>query len=395
MQLLREAAITVVLFPPSALAPLPVEPLPDLRLITVAGEAFGGDLVARWAPGRRFVNLYGPTEASICTTWAECIASDERPHIGRPIGNIRAYVLDELGEPVPIGVPGELYLGGIGVARGYLHRPELTAERFLADPFHERPGARMYRTGDLVRWRPDGNLEFLGRLDHQVKIRGFRIELGEIEEALRRHPTVEAAVVTTHTDSPGDTRLIAYVAGDDAPDHLALRAWLQRSLPEPMIPSAFVRMPSLPLTPNGKVDRGALPPPRQVAAAPHVAPRTDVEHVLAQLWGEVLGREPVGVDDNFFELGGHSLLATQLASRVRRRLHTELPLHRLFQTPTVAQLAAFIEEHRGSAEEGPIPRAEPAVAGADSLLERLEELSDQEVAAALEGLLDGDQEVAE
>jgi acyl carrier protein len=242
-------------------------------------------------------------------------------------------------------VPGELHLGGAGLARGYLGRPDLTAERFVPAPFARRAGERLYRTGDLVRYRPSGELEYLGRLDHQVKLRGFRIELGEIESALLGHPGVRDAVVVAREDQPGGARLVAYLVaeGRDGEDLQALLpAWLGFYLPSHMVPAAFVVLPALPLTPNGKVDRKALPAPDWQAGATSVAPRTPLEEVLAGFFAEALGLESVGVEDSFFRLGGHSLLATQLVGKVRGAFQVELPLKRLFETPTVAALAAAI-----------------------------------------------------
>ena len=297
------------------------------------------------------VNLYGPTEATIQSTAHACgrIGGGRTSSIGRPIANARIYILDARGEPVPVGVAGELYAGGAGVARGYLGRPELTAERFVADPFGGEAGARMYRTGDLARWNADGTIEFLGRNDDQVKIRGFRIELGEIEVRLAEHPQVREAVVLVREDAPGDRRLAAYVVADhpDAMDVAALRAHVRQSLPEYMVPGAFVVLEALPLTPNGKLDRKALPAPEYAAEADrYVAPRTPVEEVLAGIWAEVLRLERVGVEESFFELGGHSLLATRVVSRIRAVFGVELPLRALFEGPTIAELAGRVEEMR-------------------------------------------------
>ena len=262
---------------------------------------------------------------------------------------------------MPIGVAGELYLGGAGLARGYLHRPELTAERFIPHPFSEVPGERLYRTGDLARYRPDGNLEFLGRLDHQVKVRGFRIELGEIEAVLGRHPGVQEAVVLAREDSPGEKRLVAYVVAQEgpAPSGSELRGFLRERLPEYMVPSAFVGLPALPLTPNGKVDRKALPAPEgRGVAEGYVPPCTPTEELLAGIWAEVLRQERVGRQDNFFALGGHSLVAIRVVSRVRDTFGVELPVRCVFESPTVAELSAAVEAARG--EQRPaMPPIEP------------------------------------
>jgi acyl carrier protein len=291
-------------------------------------------------------------------------AADTAPPIGRPIANTQVYVLDRHRQPVPIGVPGELYISGAGLARGYLNQPALTAERFVQAPAVLAPAQRLYRTGDLVRYRADGQLEFLGRLDAQVKLRGLRIELGEIEAVLRHHPRVLETVVVVQEEPPGDKRLVAYIvaqpaAASEEPSHQrlqtmhkghltsALRSFLRQQLPEYMLPSAFVLLDALPLTPNGKVDRHALPQPEQPRPEldnTFVAPHTSVEQALAALWAEVLGLEQIGIHDNFFTLGGHSLLATRVIARVREQFQVELPVHILFEEPTVAHVAVAIEQ---------------------------------------------------
>jgi amino acid adenylation domain-containing protein len=321
-------------------------------------------------------NVYGPTETTIWST-AEPVRGNSagavHVAIGRPLANTRVYVLDEAFEPVPVGVAGELCIGGAGVVRGYLGRPELTAERFVADAFGGQPGARLYRTGDLARWRPDGTLEFLGRTDHQVKVRGFRIELGEIEARLREHAAVREAVVVAREDASGEKRLVAYVAGDEAAGAEALRAHLGETLPEHMVPAACVHLPALPLTPNGKVDRRALPAPGGDAFARrgYEAPVGETEQALAEIWAEVLGLERVGRNDGFFELGGHSLLAVTLIGRMRRR-GLRANVRALFATPTLAQFAAAL----GSApEEVAVPTnliPEPATRAADPDAEEVE-----------------------
>ena len=300
--------------------------------------------------GGRLINGYGPTEG---TTFACCFPMTAETilgatvPIGRPIANARVYVLDDRREPVPVGVPGELYLGGDGLARGYWNRPELTAERFVPDPFDDDAEARLYRTGDLVRWLPDGNLEFLGRADEQVKLRGYRIELGEIEAVLAEHEAVRRAAVVLREDVPEDKRLVAYVVAEGQPAARDLRRFLAEQLPDYMLPSAFVFLDALPLSPNGKVERRSLPAcdgNRPELDAAFVPPRTEAEHLLTSLWAEVLGLPRVGAHDNFFtELGGHSLLATQLVSRVRDAFGVDLPLVRFFEAPTIAELAAAIE----------------------------------------------------
>jgi len=324
-------------------------------LLVSTAEPLSRDLADRLLPlGRGLWNLYGPTETTVWST-AWRVAPEGPVSIGRPFAETRLYLLDQSLAPVPLGATGELCIGGLGVARGYLGRPELTAERFIPDAFSSTPGDRLYRTGDLVRLRPDGLVESLGRADHQVKLRGFRIELGEIEAALRRHPAVSEAVVLLREDRPGDPRLAAYlglVPEAEAPTPGHLRQELAARLPDSMIPAAFVFLPSLPLNANGKVDRKALAAIRAEGTAdgPRVLPRTPVEELLAGLWSEVLEVEEVGAFDDFFDLGGHSLLATQLVMRMRDVFGVELPLRAIFQAPTLAAQAERVEKARGGEE---------------------------------------------
>nr|WP_279636042.1 non-ribosomal peptide synthase/polyketide synthase [Corallococcus terminator] len=334
-----------------------------VETVNLAGEALPNRLVqALYAlPQVKEVNnLYGPTEDTTYSTHARVErGAKTEPRIGRPLEGTQAYVLDAKGQPVPVGVPGELYLGGEGLARGYLGQPGLTAERFVPDGFSEKAGARLYRTGDKVRWGRDGSLEYLGRMDFQVKVRGFRIELGEVEAALGAQPSLRDVVVVVREDAPGDKRLVAYVvaqAGHTA-DAASLRSALKGRLPEYMVPSAFVALESLPLNANGKVDRKALPKPEAGAERTkvYVAPRTETEEVLASLWAQVLGVKQVGVQDSFFELGGHSLLATQAVSRIRTAFNVELPLRALFEAPTVAELAQKVESARQSGRRATMP----------------------------------------
>jgi aspartate racemase len=314
----------------------------------------------------RVINGYGPTENTTFTCCYPMTASSQvgaSVPIGRPIANTQVYLLDAHLQPVPVGVPGELYTGGHGLARGYLNRPDLTAERFIVHPFSAEPGARLYRTGDLARYRSDGTIEFLGRLDQQVKVRGYRVELGEIEATLAKHPAVGDVLVEARQDAPGSQRLVAYlVAGQQpVPPTSELRAFLHDQLPEYMIPAAYVWLAAFPLTANGKVDRRALPAPDQsaVASQPYEAPRGAVEGVIAGIWQELLGLERVGRQDHFFELGGHSLLATQVVTRLRAALDVEVPLPSLFQNPTMADLAEYIEIRTWVQQAG-----EPAYSGA-------------------------------
>ncbi|WP_404370386.1 non-ribosomal peptide synthase/polyketide synthase [Corallococcus coralloides] len=360
-KLLRDEALTVISLTPATLAATAPEGLPALRTVISGGEALPPEVVARWAPGRVFLNTYGPTEATVMATLTECTADGRVPSIGRPLANVRAYVLDARGGLVPVGVKGELHLGGVGVARGYSGRPALTAERFVPDAFSGEAGARLYRTGDVVRWREDGTLEFVGRADAQVKVRGFRIELGEVEAALAKLPPVRDAVVVAREDGPGGKRLVGYVVLRDGVDANGggLRAALKDALPEYMVPSAVVVLPALPLTTNGKVDRKALPAPDLAGSDPreYVAPRTPTEQRLAGLWQELLGVTRVGANDHFFDLGGHSLLATQALSRIRQAFSVELPLRRLFETPTLDAVARLIDEAlAGKGQPLPAPR---------------------------------------
>ncbi len=346
-QKINDERITTVTLPPSVLAVFPQTALPHLKTIVTAGEKCPADLVKKWQPGRQFVNAYGPTETTVCASMYETDAAEENdPPIGRPIGNFELYVLDRNLLPVPVGVAGELCVGGVGLARGYLNRPDLTAEKFIPDPFSKRHGARLYRTGDLVRRLPDGNIQFLGRIDQQVKVRGFRIELGEIEAVLREVPRVKDVIVLVREDIPGEKRLTAYLVCDDPKPSVAeLRDKLSRQLPDYMVPTAFVFLEAMPLTPNGKIDRRALPKPeldRSMAQSEYVAPRDETEEKLCAIVGDLLHLDKVGIHDNFFELGGHSLLATQFMSRLRTDFQVELPLLTLFEKPTVAQLAEEI-----------------------------------------------------
>jgi amino acid adenylation domain-containing protein len=337
-----------------------------VRLVLVGGERLAAERLREWADlHTALVHVFGLTETACTSTTLHLAPGDDGSRwsslpIGRPTGNVRVYVLDASGQLLPPGIAGELFIGGEGVGRGYLGRPELTAERFLPDALGDRVGARLYRTGDRVRWLADGTLEFLGRVDHQVKVRGFRIEPGEVEAALLGHAAVREALVTVREDVPGDRRLVGYVVADDGAElsGAGLRAHLAARLPEHLVPGAFVVLASLPLTLNGKVDRAALPAPEPGGDAAYTAPRTPTEEVLAGIWAEVLGTERVGADAHFFELGGHSLLATQVVSRARQAFGVEVPLRALFEAPTVAGLAGRVDALRseGAAPAPPIER---------------------------------------
>jgi amino acid adenylation domain-containing protein len=357
-------------------------PGPRLKILC-GGEALPRELADRLLErGAAVWNLYGPTETTIWSTVHPVTPGDGPVSIGRPIANTQIYLLDADLRPVPVGVPGELHIGGAGLARGYLHRPELTAQKFVRNPFGDETGrvgdgetgrqdgpgsfvpsprrpvapSRLYKTGDLARYRPDGNLEFLGRLDHQVKIRGYRIELGEIEAALRQHPALREAVVLAREEKPGEKRLVAYVVpeGEPAPAREDLRRFLEQRLPTYMVPASYIPLHTLPLTPNGKIDRHALlatGPARSERESAFLAPRDPLEFTLATLWENTLGTEPIGVQDNFFDLGGDSLRATHLLAQIEQRWGRRLPLATLVQAPTVAQLARVLR-HEGEPAPG-------------------------------------------
>jgi len=417
IKLLRDKAITHVTLPPAVLAVLPTEELPALRTIIAAGESCSPDIIKRWAANRRFFNAYGPTEATVWSTVAEISDDSDKPPIGRPIANTQVYILDAQLQPVPIGIRGELYIGGDGLARGYLNRPELTAERFIPNPFSNTEGARLYKTGDLACYQPDGNIEFLGRIDEQVKIRGFRIELGEIEALLNQHPAVREAVVIAREDISANKRLVAFVVPNSrggfnqdvagtcesvnkpAPTNPKskslvderkrstqnlksndLRYFLKTKLPEYMIPSAFVMLETLPLLPNGKVDRRALKAlstDKTELAEDFIAPRTPTEEAIAKIWAEVLKCDrPLGgavkrsypegegnrvsVRDNFFELGGDSLLAVRLMAQIHQQFERELPLSTLFLTPTIEGLASVLGQEADTLSWSPLVPIQPA-----------------------------------
>jgi amino acid adenylation domain-containing protein len=324
----------------------------SLRRVICSGEALSRDLQDRFfavLPDAELHNLYGPTEAAIDVTAWQCRPDDSRRvvPIGAPIANTTIHILDDRLRAVPIGIAGELHIGGVQVAAGYVNQPELTAERFIPDPFD--PPGRLYKTGDLARWLPDGQVEYLGRLDHQIKLRGQRIELGEIEAVLRQHPEIREAVVVAREDRRGDEILVAYFTpSSDASPVLveALRSELRRTLPEYMVPPHFVSVAAIPLTPSGKVDRKALPAPDFEAMStgtPHVAPRTPTESRIATIWADALGVAAPGIDDNFFDLGGHSLTAAQLVNTLRSAFPVDVAMRHLFERPTIAGLAQIID----------------------------------------------------
>ncbi|MEO1373456.1 MAG: amino acid adenylation domain-containing protein [Cyanobacteria bacterium J06635_10] len=358
-----------------------IEDLKPVRQLLSGGDTLSvADVqkVSRQLENCQLINAYGPTEN---TTFTSCYSVTQAADmlgntvpIGRPIANTQIYILDRYLQPVPVGVAGELYIGGDGLACGYLNRPELTAEKFLPNPFDCQPGARLYKTGDIGRYLASGDIEFLGRMDSQVKIRGFRIELGEIEAVLALHPEVRSVVVIVLEDVPGDKRLVAYLVlhQEQTPTVSDLRHFLKQKLPEYMMPTAFVFLSALPLTPNGKIDRRQLPVPEYhpELAVSFVAPRTPTEEMLAGIWADVLGVEQVGIHDNFFELGGHSLLATQVITRLSEAFSVELPLRSLFENSTIAQLAEVVVVQK-------IEQAESSML--EQILDEFDELSDDEV----------------
>ncbi|MET0400360.1 MAG: amino acid adenylation domain-containing protein [Longimicrobiaceae bacterium] len=341
--LLRERGIEAWIATPPLLESVGDAQLPALRALGVGGDRIAGATAKRWSEGRRMYNLYGPTEIAVfCTAHAVAPGTAESPPMGRPVANARVYLLDGAMSPVVPGVPGEMFVGGRGVARGYLGRPDLTAETFVPDPFSGEPGARLYRTGDLARLRVDGELEFRGRADAQVKVRGFRIEPGEVEAALLALGGFREAVVVARDDAPGGPGLVAYLVPDDGAPPPDPRQGLRERLPEHMVPSVFVVVDAIPRTPGGKTDRRALPAPGTATAErEYVAPRGALETLLAAVWAEVLGRERVGIGDDFFDLGGHSLLATRVSTRLGES-RIAVPVRMLFQHPTVEALASAL-----------------------------------------------------
>ena len=361
LETIVDCQITTTMFVPSMLSVFlqeeGVERCQSLRRVIVGGEALSYELQRQFSSrlGPKLHNLYGPTEAAVAVTFWKCRENpEELVPLGKPIPNTECYILDSRRNPVPVGVPGELYLGGVGLARDYLNRPELTAEKFVSHPFSSDPGFRLYRTGDLCRYLPDGHILYLGRLDHQVKIRGFRIELGEIQAALLKHPAVKEAVVTAFADGSGGKELAAYwVAGEAAATVSELREFLLSTLPDYMVPNTFVPLERIPVNANGKVDLKSLPTPTRQRDDRHefVAPRTPIEEQVARIWCEVLRVDRVGMRDNFFELGGHSLFAIAMVSRIKREFNVSIPLREVFAAPTAAALCARIEQ----LQSAPVP----------------------------------------
>jgi amino acid adenylation domain-containing protein len=341
LSLLRQQAITHITITPSALSALPTAELPALRMVLVGGEAPSPDLINRWSIGRRFINAYGPTETTVNASMVLCGNGQPLLPTLRPSANKQLYILDNHLQPIPVGVIGELHVGGLGLARGYRNRPALTAEKFIPNPFADSSSCnRLYKTGDLACYLPDGRIRVFGRIDNQVKIRGFRIEPGEIESLLNQHPAVQTSIVTVQS-TVADKRLVAYVVlhSDAAASPADLRRFLKAKLPEYMIPAAIVILDILPLTPNGKVDLRALPAPTSARAHLPIQPRTALETTLLSIFSDVLDAESLSIYDDFFDLGGHSLLATRLIAQIQLTLQLEISVADLFQAPTVAELA--------------------------------------------------------
>lgn len=384
IKLVQEQAITHITLPPSALSILASDALNTISTLVVAGEACPPELMRRWNSGRRFVNAYGPTEITVCGSLSICQPSDDRVTIGRPLANTSIYVLDKRLQPLPVGMVGELCMSGSGLAWGYIGRPDLTAERFVPNPFGSQPGERLYRSGDLARWRADGQLEFIGRADTMVKVRGYRIELGEIETVLQQHPSIQAGAVVVREDIPGDKRIVAYFVANSTPNTAQqlpvplLRAFLQERLPAYMLPAQFVPLPALPLTPNGKVDRQALVALRTEGDHNHgnfAMPRTWMEELLTTMWQEALNMTQISIDDNFFELGGHSLMAAQIITRLRATLQENVPMAVHIQVaPTIASVARAVERYLINQAES--SRVVP-------LLQQINQMTDGEVMLAL------------
>jgi amino acid adenylation domain-containing protein len=349
---LEKYQVEVVTLPPAALAFLAGYPLPKLRRVITAGEACPVEVARTWAARCELINAYGPTESTVCATFCRCTHITGNLPLGEPIGGVEIFLLDASLNPVCDGEPAELYIAGIGLARGYLGRPTLTDQHFLPHPFDKRPGARLYRTGDVVRRRADGAIEYVGRIDHQVKLRGFRIELGEIERLLLAHAGILQSAVIVREDIPGDQRLVAYMVASAGIEERQVLAYLAVHLPDYMVPSILVKLERLPLTVNGKVDRAALPRPEQLLATTDVAePKTEVEHRVAAIWRDLLRVRSVGIHDEFKERGGYSLLAVRMATRLQQAFNVALPTRAVLEASTIhaqANLIGRYLEERGA-----------------------------------------------
>ena len=370
IDLLRDERITTVTFPPTVLSSLPDALLPSMKTIVSAGEACSAEIIQRWGANNRFLNAYGPTEVTVCATIAECNVKTGNPTIGKPIPNAQVYLLDKYLQPVPIGVTGQMHVGGHGLARGYIGQPALTAEKFIPNPFSLTEGSRLYSTGDLARYKPDGEIEFLGRIDEQVKVRGHRIEVGEIEAALISHPQVREAVVIAREEDKGEKRLVAYVVASEQvrASVSELREYLKERVPEALVPSAIVVLDELPKTVSGKIDRKALPAldrSRPDLRESYTEPRTELEIYIAEMWQEILGIDKVGVHDDFFELGGDSIRGAIFINKLQERLGQQVYVVILFDAPNIADLTGYLNRHypeavaritgRSAPVEAPVP----------------------------------------
>jgi acyl-coenzyme A synthetase/AMP-(fatty) acid ligase/acyl carrier protein len=411
LDLLVDQAITTVTLPPSVLRLFSANQvsrfaLPALETVISAGEACSPEIIAIWAPDREFFNAYGPTETTVCASMYRCTGDEEGiPPIGRPIANTKLYILDKNLQSLPVGIPGELHISGVSLATGYRNQPQISAQKFIKNPFTEIPdGAplaiesqslptwydQMYKTGDLVRYRRDGNIEFLGRIDYQVKVRGFRIELGEIEVALEKDHQVKEAVVIAQGGSLGDKRLAAFINGHPGQvvDLNEVKHNLRKILPEYMVPTSFIALEEMPLTPSGKIDRKKLEEmqitDRPDLSSQFVPPRNEIERRLVDICADLLRIEKVGVYDNFFELGGHSLLATQFVSRVRDEYNVDLPLKELFESPTVASIAEYVQEQQAKIQQDEQTGKAIDRAKLLEMMKRIGELSEDEVKTLLE-----------
>ncbi len=388
--------ITTVTLPPSVLSIIPAdysqnENLRKLKTIIVAGEKCSSELTNKWAVNRRFINAYGPTETTVCASMFVCHPNCRiSPPIGKAIDNFKLYILDRNLNPVPVGVPGELYISGVGLSRGYHNKPNLTAEKFIPNPFSEETGSRMYSTGDLVKYMHDGNIQFIGRIDSQIKLRGFRIEIGEIVSVLSRYPNINEVIVTVREDKPGIKQLVAYFTTNIEAklDIAKLRAFIRKELPDYMVPSAYVTLEKFPLTLNKKIDYRALPKPSsgdKVNKTKFVKPRNEIEKNIAKIGEDLLGIDQMGIYDNFFELGGHSLLATQFISRIKESFNKEISLRALFEKPTIAELAEIIASSEIDKEEESIDIEERSEKSIEDLINEIDTLSDSEVEKLLKG----------
>ena len=382
--------ITTVTLPPSVLSIIPAEystskSLGNLETIIVAGEKCSSELSNKWTKNRKFVNAYGPTETTVCASMFICNKECKIvPPIGKAIDNFQLYILDRNLNPVPIGVPGELYIAGIGLSRGYHNKPDLTAEKFIPNPFSTVKGSRMYSTGDLVKYLPNGNIQFIGRIDSQIKLRGFRIEIGEIVTVISRYPNINEVIVTVREDKPGIKQLVAYFTTniDSTIDIGLLRTFVRKELPDYMVPSAYVALDKFPLTLNKKIDYRALPVPSsvdKVIKTKFVKPRNEIEAKIAQIGQELLGLEQMGIYDNFFDLGGHSLLATQFISKIKSTFNKEISLRALFEKPTIAELAEILQKTNEIKEEDKIISEDRSDKSIEDLLNEIESLDDNNI----------------